>query len=92
LCKNRESVGRSVIAWLVSSLCSSAPKLPKCNRQTSPQGQVRAIGLRLCFIDGQRSSAQIGPVERRNCFIGFSSVGHFDKTETTGLAGFPVRH
>jgi hypothetical protein len=43
----------------------------------------RAIGLRLCFIDGQRSSAQFGPVERRDRFVGFSGIGHFGKPETT---------
>src|ERR1700751_763815 len=50
------------------------------------------ICLRFGLIDGQRSSAHVGPVERRDGLVGFTGIAHFDKPETTGAARLPVGH
>jgi hypothetical protein len=43
---------------------------------------ARTIGLRLCFIDLERASAQFGPVKGRNGLFGFAGIGHFDEGES----------
>jgi hypothetical protein len=48
------------------------------------------IGLWFGLVDGQRSSAQVGSVEGRDSFIGFTGIAHFDKPETTGAPRIPI--
>ena len=48
------------------------------------------VGLGFGLVDGQCSPAQIGPVERRDRLVGFTGIGHFDESETTGAARIPI--
>jgi hypothetical protein len=50
------------------------------------------VGLGFGLVDGQRSSAQISPIERRDRLVGFTGIGHFDEPETTGAARIPIGH
>src|SRR5579863_7871840 len=68
---------------------TSAPAAAKTLPATAAP---RALSLRLRLVDGQGSSAQIGPVERRNRFIGFAGIRHFYEPETSGAACIPVGH
>src|SRR6185437_11002841 len=43
--------------------------------------RLRTISLRLSFIDGQSAAAEFGTVQCRNCFVGFSGIGHLYKRE-----------
>src|SRR2546430_15871886 len=50
------------------------------------------VSLGLGFVDGQRSSAQIGSVQGRDGLIGLAGIRHLHKTETAGAACLPVRY
>jgi hypothetical protein len=75
------------LPWMAAMVVATAASASKTIASAS-----RAIGLRFCLVDGQGSSAQISSVERRDRFVSFGGIGHFDKSETTGLARFPVGH
>ena len=47
---------------------------------------------RSCFIHDRLAAADIVAIECFNSFAGLFIIGHFDKTETFGSAGFPVVH
>jgi hypothetical protein len=62
---------------------------PKPLSATSPPA-ARGIGLRLRFVDFEGATSQVSAVQCRNRFIGLAGIGHLDKCETAGSAGFPV--
>jgi hypothetical protein len=48
--------------------------------------------FRFGLVDSQRSSAQIGSIERRDRLVGFAGIGHFHERETTGAARISIGH
>jgi hypothetical protein len=54
---------------------------------TAAAGLVR-LWFRL--IDLKVAASKFGSVQRRNGFVGFRRIGHLDKGETAGAAGFTI--
>jgi hypothetical protein len=50
----------------------------------------RSIGLWFGFVDFQSSTSEAGSIQRGDRFIGFTGIGHFDKSKAASPAGFPV--
>jgi hypothetical protein len=50
------------------------------------------LGLGFGLVDGQRSSAHIGSIERRDRLVGFTGIRHFDERETTRASRIPIGH
>jgi hypothetical protein len=62
----------------------------------APSGTVTAAArtrlTRPGFVHGESSAADIGPVERFDCFVRFGRVYHFHKRKSTGLSRIPILH
>jgi hypothetical protein len=50
------------------------------------------MNLRTCFVHSHRTPVEHRPLQRSNRSLGFSCLGHLDKSHTAGLAGIPVHH
>jgi hypothetical protein len=71
---------------------TTAASAAKPTTAAATTSTARTICFRFGLVDGQGSSAQIGPVERRNRFVSLAGIGHFDESETAGAARIPVGH
>jgi hypothetical protein len=69
-------------AIVIAPTATSAAKTPAATTGT--------FRLRFGLVDGQRPSAQICAVKRRDSLVGFTGIGHFHETEPTGAASIPV--
>jgi hypothetical protein len=49
-----------------------------------------AIGFRTRFVDVQRATAQLFPVQSRDGFLGFAGIGHFYEGKSSRAPGITV--
>src|SRR6516225_1748966 len=76
------------LPWMTSVVVAATSTSVAETMATAPL----TVGLGFGLVDGQCSPAQIGPVERRDRLVGFTGIGHFDESETTGAARIPIGH
>jgi hypothetical protein len=50
----------------------------------------RMLGLGFGLVDGQGPASQIGSIQGRYRFVGFTGIGHLDEPETTGSSRIPI--
>jgi len=53
---------------------------------------ARRIGLWLGLVDLQSAAAKLRSIQSRYRLVSFRCIGHFDKAEAAGSAGFAVRY
>src|SRR5215470_6829832 len=66
------------LAWMAAIVVAPAAASTAKTMASAP-GTFR---LRFGLVDGQRPSAQICAVERRDSLVGFTGIGHFHEPET----------
>src|SRR5262245_2156760 len=62
---------------------------PTAKTMASAPGTFR---FRFGLVNRQRPSAQVSSVERRDCLLGFTGIGHFHEPKPAGAARIPVGH
>src|ERR1022692_1396533 len=60
--------------------------------KTLSSSTARRIGLRLRLVNLQRATAKLSSIQCCDSFIRFRRIGHLDKGEAPGAAGFTVRN
>src|ERR1700678_2877864 len=79
----------SCVALVIVAITASAASEAL---STTTAAAARRIRLRSSFVDLQRASAHLLPIQSDDSLVGFSGVGHLDKSEAAGAAGLTVGH
>jgi hypothetical protein len=77
----------TLIVVTAASAATTAKSLSAAATTTAAAGLV-CLWFRLVNFEG--AASKLGAVQRRNRFVRFRRIGHFDKGETAGAAGFTI--
>jgi hypothetical protein len=70
-------------------IASTSPSTAAAKSLAATLGPIR-LGLGL--VNRQGASPQFRSVKRRDSFVGFTGIRHFDKRKAPRASRFPVRH
>src|SRR5215471_2513271 len=76
------------LPWMAAIVVS--PTTASTAKTIAPTPWTLRLGFGL--VDSQCPSTQIGSIQGRDRFVGFTGIGHFDEPETAGAARIPIGH
>jgi hypothetical protein len=65
-------------------------RLPALPAKAAAAAAARALGLGTGFVDIQRATVEIGPVQSGDGFLALGVVGHFDESKAPGLTRIAI--
>jgi hypothetical protein len=78
-----ELPARSATAAVAISAAISAASTTAARTASASTTSVAALSARTSLIHGNRASAEIAAIQRRNRRAGLRAIGHLDKAEAT---------
>jgi hypothetical protein len=77
---------------LSAAAAATASTAAAASATTTAATAATAVGPGSCFIDHQRTAAEVRAVERANGLLGLIGIGHLDECKAAGLTRVTVSY